>query len=269
MKNVITRSLSGFLYIAVFVGCILLGPSWFFWLTEILLILALTEYMRLVRVKDDGSKYFTDLTVITGLFINATLYILMSALSETLLYVFSFISLILGIILLFSAVFVNSRYALRNTICSFFGLLYVVLPLALLNIVYHLSWLAILVSLICIWVNDTGAYCVGCTLGRHRLCERLSPKKSWEGFFGGLFFVVAGMVIYALIINANMLLYGIYGALICIFATFGDLFESLLKRNAGVKDSGNIIPGHGGILDRIDSLLFVSICIAFSGFFLG
>jgi phosphatidate cytidylyltransferase len=109
-----------------------------------------------------------------------------------------------------------------------------------------------------IWVNDTGAYCVGSTMGKHRLCERLSPKKSWEGFWGGMAFCVIASVIYALIMNYNVLASVAFGIIVSLFATFGDLFESLLKRSAGVKDSGKLIPGHGGVLDRIDSLLFVA-----------
>ena len=114
-----------------------------------------------------------------------------------------------------------------------------------------------------IWLNDTGAFLVGSAIGSHRLFARLSPKKSWEGFFGGFAFsIIAGYLAHSLLpeyfagYSANAL--GLLGAIVSVISTWGDLFESMIKRQMGVKDSGNLIPGHGGILDRIDSLLFVA-----------
>jgi phosphatidate cytidylyltransferase len=113
---------------------------------------------------------------------------------------------------------------------------------------------------ILIWVNDTFAYLSGKAFGKHKLLERISPKKTWEGFLGGMMvtMLVGSLVIYfqtdSLIFAAAMLL---IGAVISIAATIGDLIESMAKRSAGIKDSGNVIPGHGGVLDRLDSLLYV------------
>ena len=111
-----------------------------------------------------------------------------------------------------------------------------------------------------IWLNDTGAYCTGSLLGRHKMFPRVSPKKSWEGFAGGLLFCVAAAVgAWCFGIQGwDLWQWLVAGAVACAASTYGDLFESLLKRNAGIKDSGNLIPGHGGILDRIDSLLMVA-----------
>ena len=120
-----------------------------------------------------------------------------------------------------------------------------------------------------IWINDTGAFCVGSLIGRRRLFERISPKKSWEGFWGGLVFCIAFSIFFALVFdkffyNLPVNIFIAFAIVVSVFATFGDLFESLLKRSAGVKDSGKIMPGHGGILDRIDSLLMVGpICFCF------
>ena len=109
---------------------------------------------------------------------------------------------------------------------------------------------------------------MGCTIGKHRLFERISPKKSWEGVAGGAAFVIAAAIAFACVpwmkevfnpINLSVATWIALGVVTVIASTLGDLFESLLKRTAGVKDSGNIIPGHGGILDRIDSLLFVTL----------
>lgn len=122
----------------------------------------------------------------------------------------------------------------------------------------------VLTLFILIWLNDTGAYCVGCLIGRHKLFERLSPNKTWEGFFGGFVFAVAAGIAAALLCpSLGMSVVGgaVLGAGVSIVATFGDLFESMMKRHRHLKDSGNVIPGHGGILDRIDSLLLVSVTI--------
>lgn len=123
----------------------------------------------------------------------------------------------------------------------------------------------ILAMFILIWVNDTGAFLFGSTFGKHRLLERVSPKKSWEGFWGGLACCIGvGALIgststplSAIHFSSPLLFWSLAGVVICLASTFGDLFESVIKRNVHVKDSGNLIPGHGGILDRIDSLLMV------------
>lgn len=147
-----------------------------------------------------------------------------------------------------------------------FGQIYVALPLALIGL---LPKALVLVGLCCIWANDTGAYVSGSMLGRTPLFPSLSPKKSWEGFAGGVvasvlvavgfFFYLKGEVDNIFFALPLRWIFGfvLIGVIVSVASTWGDLFESMLKRNAGVKDSGKIIPGHGGILDRIDSILFV------------
>jgi phosphatidate cytidylyltransferase len=107
-----------------------------------------------------------------------------------------------------------------------------------------------------VWLNDTGAYLVGSTIGKHRLFERISPKKSWEGFWGGFLVVLLSSQLFAYYVP-DLSWYNWLGlsAIVVLFATWGDLIESLFKRTLAIKDSGNIIPGHGGMLDRFDSIL--------------
>lgn len=143
--------------------------------------------------------------------------------------------------------------------------IYVSVPLSMLGVVYTdgraQSSMLVLAMFILIWLNDTGAYCVGSMFGKHRLFERLSPKKSWEGFFGGMLFCLAAGALFSYImpqVGLTLPLWLGFAVMVCVLSTWGDLFESLLKRSHHIKDSGHLIPGHGGILDRIDSLLFVA-----------
>lgn len=109
---------------------------------------------------------------------------------------------------------------------------------------------------ILLWANDTGAYLVGITLGRHRLMERISPKKSWEGFFGGLIIsLIAAFLLSSRLGVTDTKGWMVISVIISVAGTYGDLIESMLKRSHGVKDSGNIMPGHGGFLDRFDSVI--------------
>ena len=116
--------------------------------------------------------------------------------------------------------------------------------------------LLLMALFIFVWINDTGAYLVGSQVGRHGLFERISPKKSWEGFWGGLVFALASSFVFANL-NPEISWYnwlGLAATIVC-FGTWGDLIESLIKRTVGVKDSGKMLPGHGGMLDRFDSIL--------------
>jgi phosphatidate cytidylyltransferase len=147
---------------------------------------------------------------------------------------------------------------------SFFALGYVALPVSMLNGIVSITAPRLLLGMfIFIWLYDTGAYCVGMLLGRHRLFERISPKKSWEGVVGGVAACIAGAYATHYWFNEffqvpDLTTWVGLSVVVAVFATFGDLVESLIKRTVGVKDSGNILPGHGGILDRIDSLLLVA-----------
>jgi phosphatidate cytidylyltransferase len=111
--------------------------------------------------------------------------------------------------------------------------------------------------IITIWIYDSGAYLIGTPLGRHRLFERISPKKSWEGLIGGaIFAMLAGVLNAWLFQSIELTTWLLISFVIIVSATFGDLVESLMKRSIGIKDSGNILPGHGGFLDRLDSFIF-------------
>ncbi len=174
--------------------------------------------------------------------------------------------LALLIYLMVSELYLKRKKPINNWAYSMFSQLYVALPFALLNILaFHnnkeagnieYNPILPLSIFVFIWLNDTGAYCVGTLIGKHRLFERISPKKSWEGSIGGGIVAVAASLILSNYFSFLSIFAWIGLALtVIVFGTWGDLTESLLKRQLGVKDSGTILPGHGGMLDRFDSAL--------------
>ncbi len=141
------------------------------------------------------------------------------------------------------------------------GQVFIALPFSLLNFLVFPSGefnpVFLLSLFVLIWTNDTGAYVVGISFGKHKLFERISPKKSWEGFFGGIFFaLILAYFLPQITGEIDILRWFGFALIAVVFGTWGDLIESLIKRTVDVKDSGNILPGHGGLLDRFDSLLF-------------
>ncbi len=142
------------------------------------------------------------------------------------------------------------------------GVYYIGIALASAAMAAQLAPAVVILMFVMIWLNDTGAYLVGCRWGRTKLFERISPKKTWEGAAGGALFAMAAGVA-APLLPGDLFHFGsvaglLLGLAVCVAGTIGDLVESMIKRQEGVKDSGNLIPGHGGILDRIDSLLFAA-----------
>lgn len=145
------------------------------------------------------------------------------------------------------------------------GIIYIALPFSLLSFILFpgnetnpqfYPWILIGIFII-IWMYDSMAYVFGSWLGKHKICQRISPKKSWEGLVGGaVFAVITSIVISKVFHELSITNWIVIALLVVSFGTSGDFFESKLKREAGVKDSGNILPGHGGMLDRFDTVLF-------------
>ena len=113
----------------------------------------------------------------------------------------------------------------------------------------------VLAIIFIVWINDIFAYLVGCSIGKHKMCPSISPKKSWEGFLGGIVFAVGFAMAAGYMMEGNVYAWGGLGAVVALAGVAGDLVESMIKREFDVKDSGNLIPGHGGVLDRFDALL--------------
>lgn len=262
MKNIAIRALSGGIYVALIVAGVLCGPTIFLILLLLLGTLAVNEFFGLTHPLANEKASMTDvlLRVIDCLGAYSLIFVTTMDLSYAFIGIFCFIVYL--IIRLCVQLWVKNENALTSLSFSFMSQLYVALPIALMGVVYQIFSPAMLLLLfVLVWVNDTFAFLTGCTLGRHRLFERISPKKSWEGFVGGaVFTIIAAMLAAAFLsqyFHVEVWKMGILGLTVTTAATLGDLIESLIKRTLGVKDSGKLIPGHGGILDRIDSLLLV------------
>lgn len=260
MNNLTVRAISGTVYIAVIVGSILAGTEVFLLLLSVMAVLGVLELERLTVKRPRSVWALLCLLLDLAAAVLTVWTAADSSLAGNLVIIPPAYLLVRGVFALYD----RREHPFRNAAWSVMALFYLAMPLAALGAVYAnigASPKLVLTAFIMIWLNDTGAYCVGSTLGRHKMFPRLSPKKSWEGFAGGLAFCLgAGAAAWAWynFTGWSLPIWLGLGLTVCLFSTWGDLFESMLKRNVGVKDSGNIIPGHGGILDRIDSLLFVA-----------
>lgn len=262
MKNLLMRSASGIVYVGLIVGALLGGTKWATALFSIFCVSAIYEFSRITMgtPRQGIDVAFRSLDIIIGLIICNICYVL--DLPWALTMAMACLVLAYPVLRGTLALYHKSQSAMTDTAWSVLSIFYIAMPLAMLGMLCTETYgcMIVLTMFITIWLNDTGAYCVGSLCGKHKMFPRLSPKKSWEGFVGGLLFsIAAGIGGHYFIGEPFSLLQWIgFGVMICILSTWGDLFESLLKRTHGIKDSGNLIPGHGGILDRIDSLLFAS-----------
>lgn len=268
-KNLIVRSITGSLYVAIMVAGFLNARAMVV-LFAIITGMTIWEYSGLVndRVANVNTNRF--ISTVGGVY----LFIAIAAWSID--YVKGFavmIPYILTIIyLIISELYAKNKDAVTNMAYTMFGQMYIALPLAMINILAFkrdangdfsgYDMLLPLAIFILLWANDSGAYCFGSMFGKHKLFPRISPGKTWEGSVGGGMFAVAvaGIIGYLANSAATPHMLNIYqwlglGIVVVVFGTWGDLVESLLKRTIGVKDSGKILPGHGGMLDRFDSSL--------------
>jgi phosphatidate cytidylyltransferase len=248
------------LYVILTAGSILLNQYTFAGLFSVVVFFCLKEFYGLLNThKQAGINTWYNCLGGVLLFISVWLYV-SGTLPAFVLAAYLFYLAILWI----SGLYTRQADPIAHAAYVFLGQCYIALPLALLNFLAFPDRLAdgtyfplFLLSLfVFIWVNDTGAYFIGILFGKHRLFPRISPKKSWEGFFGGLIFTVNSSFIFARLEPQIPYYHWInISVLVVLFGTWGDLIESLIKRAIGVKDSGNALPGHGGFLDRFDSLL--------------
>jgi len=267
LKTLFIRSISGIVYAVLVIGSILAGAYYFAGITLLFLIFGLYEYWKL----RDFSKSWH------------LAYIYVSNLAIFLYSVFSLFGIIAGSwwylgagILVLTLLFLISTQRKTNrwkqTLDYLLGVFYITISLVLLNLLYQIpvenNYQVLIGLFFLIWLNDTFAYFTGSLIGKHKM-SKISPKKTWEGAIGGFIFSMAGAYVFSIIFHdLSLTEWIIFAFITVVFGTLGDLFESKLKRQAGLKESGNLMPGHGGILDRIDSILIAAPIVFFYIFFL-
>ena len=261
MNSTVKRTIFGLLFLAVMLGGLLFYETLFVILFAFITGVMLFEFYRMTM----GNAYpqLQRLAIVVGVFIfQAANYYFFSGHLAT----FVSFSIIAILLLMVRSILQKDHTDFLKTGYLYAGLLYIGLPLALSNAVVSVTGEysgILMVAFFCIiWASDTGAYCFGMLFGQKlwpaKMCPAISPKKSWAGAIGGM---VASLLAAWILKCVGWLPYPlvhvlVMAALMNVLGVFGDLFESLWKRSAGIKDSGNIIPGHGGLMDRFDSALF-------------
>ncbi len=260
-KNITKRALSGILLAAVAIA----GISYSYWCFGALLLIVVVGCVREFYKMSEESGIAPQQ--------------IMGSVSAVTIIAFGFdyfynssqnnVSLLLFLMLVIPMMFIIELFKggdrpLDNLGATLMPLIYIAIPLAMLSGVPLLitdgvwsSW-AMLFILFIIWSNDSFAYLIGITFGRHRLYEKISPLKSWEGFFGGVVGAIAMSAVAAHYTTGDYVIWIGIGIVISIMGPIGDLIESMFKRSCAMKDSGELLPGHGGWLDRFDSLIFSS-----------
>ena len=273
MSNFVTRTITGVLFVLIVLTCFL-RPMSMALLFALVTGMTIWEFTGLVNQRE-GVNVNRFICTAAGVF----LFIAMTGFCSELTPSSVFIPYLLTVIYLFcSGLFTRNEDPIHDWAYAMMSQMYIALPFSCLTILAFRGYgdtgmvvynMLLPVSIfVFLWINDTGAYCTGSLLGRHKLFPRVSPGKSWEGSIGGAVFVllVAVLVSYidenavlasmgAMPTGLNMLEWMGLGLTVVVFGTLGDLVESLFKRTLGIKDSGNILPGHGGMLDRFDSSL--------------
>jgi len=262
LKKLITRTITGIVLVLVMLTAILISEYSFALLFLVILTASITEYINLFKQSEvKPNKLFT-------YFVSIVLFAVSFLIAKGIIEIKYFFGLLPFFMIIMAAeLYRKNDKPAENIAVTILGIIYLAVPLSVVNFlvfpeilssnIYTPKLLIALFSLI--WIYDSGAYLVGVSIGRHRLFERISPKKSWEGAIGGtLIAITASYFISEFIPEIKLVHWIVISFLTVVSSTFGDLTESMFKRYFGIKDSGNILPGHGGALDRFDSLFFAA-----------
>ena len=268
MKNLIVRAISGALFVVIMVGGFM-SPRTMVALFALITGLTVWEFTGLVNQRK-GVTVNRFISTVAGVYFFLAVATIRMGITSNFIIIVPYL---LTIVYLFiSELYLKQEDPVNNWAYTMLSQLYIALPFSMLNVLafeqapngitYQYNMQLPLCVFVFLWLNDTGAYCSGSLFGKHKLFPRISPAKSWEGSVGGaiLVMIVAAIIGYFSNTNCQMSQLSItgwvgLGFIVVIFGTWGDLVESLFKRTLGIKDSGKILPGHGGMLDRFDSSL--------------
>ena len=258
------RTITAIVFASLMLFCILKGAAWFIGLFALITILTTVEYTGLANKykQSDTSRLWTTVAAFT--FYAAIVGLSLGQGTAILFLPFVFTL----IIIMIRELYYQKPSPINDWVQSMFPVIYIALPFALTSMLAFdnqgpgtgYSPVVPITLFVFLWCNDVGAYCTGCTFGKHKLFERISPKKTWEGSIGGaVLTMVAAFLLHKFLPDwySFMPVWVWIGMalVVVVFGTWGDLIESLMKREMGIKDSGKILPGHGGMLDRFDSAL--------------
>jgi len=280
MKNMVIRAITGIVYVALLVGCTLYGPLTSYLFFSMVCLAALWEFGTLMN-NYAGADMSRSINTLAGfLLVSASwLYCIGADNSGKLFAIYA----LLMLYIIITELYRKNEDPLKTWAFSFASQIYIAAPFALTSIISlfyepesgRVAYIAIypLALFIFLWTSDTGAYLCGTLFSRYipyKLFPRISPHKSWIGSIGGgLLAIIASCVIAHYFDNLSLLQWIGFALVVVVMGTWGDLVESLLKRQLGIKDSGNILPGHGGILDRFDSFLLSAPAVAVYLYFIG
>ena len=266
MKNFIVRTITSVFFVVAIVSCFL-RPEAMIFLFALVTGMTIWEFTGLVN---DRNRVYVNqmISTVAGVYFFLAMAGFCSGITPPSIFVPYLVTLIY---LMVSELYLKQEDPVHDWAYTMMSQLYIALPLSLLNVLafqsdasgIHFVWSIPLSVFVFLWINDAGAYICGSLLGKHKLFPRISPGKSWEGSIGGgiLVIIVAVLVWYLSEqyeqnpLGLTAIEWAGLGLVVVIFGTWGDLVESLFKRTLGIKDSGHILPGHGGMLDRFDSTL--------------
>ncbi|MFC2150929.1 phosphatidate cytidylyltransferase [Bacteroidota bacterium] len=257
MSNLVQRTITGIIFLVIVIGAIVIGQLGFFILFELIIIGAMYEFYTLVEKKRFNPQKIYGIVI--GAIVFATNYFFINNFIGPEIF-FAIIPIIISVFII--ELYRKSEYAFVDIGFTLLGVLYIAIPFSLANYIVFsddvkYSSHLLLGFLLLTWSFDTLAYVFGVSLGKHRLFERISPKKSWEGFIGGAISSIGiAYLISMFYTELSFLHWAILSVIISVFGTYGDLVESSFKRNIDEKDSGSLLPGHGGVLDRFDAVFF-------------
>jgi len=266
MKNFIVRTITAVFFVAAIVSCFL-RPEAMILLFGLVTGMTIWEFTGLVNERENVAVNQM-ISTVAGVY----LFLAMAGYNSGMTPAAVFIPYLVTLIYLMVAeLYLKQPDPVNDWAYTMMSQLYIALPFSMLSVLafqsddtgIHYTWMVPLSVFVFLWINDTGAYLCGSLLGRHKLFPRISPGKSWEGSIGGgVLVVLVALLVWYLSeqyeenpLGLSAIEWAGLGLTVVIFGTWGDLVESLFKRTIGIKDSGNILPGHGGMLDRFDSSL--------------